>query len=467
MQSRYFLSMSGGLRLRLLDDISTESHKSSTLAEWRDFDRRLYFAILCLKRVRLSNGCLLQRHGVEPHVNRLDDGNFLVLFEERGKALTMKLSDGQMGVEVGLVYRLPTDIGVAHESSCGCVELPLWVRDYGMSSTLWRAYGIACKLVTLQWYCREKLGLRRQLKLQRSRATKHPNRIETTPGEEIQIDFGEKDISIGGRTIRLHFFVGVLGYSRRIFVKFFTCENQEAWLAGLEGAFMYFQGIPHKVICDNARALICNVKRPGEAPVYTKAFAAFCRYWGIRPVACQPYMPQEKGKVERCVRYVKENFLSGIRLFTSIQDVQEQFGEWESKRAAKRIIHSPDGMQFSPEQRFAEEKETLRPILKASIADYRVEERKVSASNCISVSNVLFKLSEDLRNLTVDVLIGREKIIVSHEGRTIAKLDRQADAYKSMIRPEEPVLQACARRVSLPGSPFDRPIANYEEAAQC
>ena len=327
--------------------------------------------------------------------------------------------------------------------------------------------GIACKLVTLQWYCREKLGLRRQLKLQRSRATKHPNRIETTPGEEIQIDFGEKDISIGGRTIRLHFFVGVLGYSRRIFVKFFTCENQEAWLAGLEGAFMYFQGIPHKVICDNARALICNVKRPGEAPVYTKAFAAFCRYWGIRPVACQPYTPQEKGKVERCVRYVKENFLSGIRLFTSIQDVQEQFGEWESKRAAKRIIHSPDGMQFSPEQRFAEEKETLRPILKASIADYRVEERKVSASNCISVSNVLFKLSEDLRNLTVDVLIGREKIIVSHEGRSIAKLDRQADAYKSMIRPEEPVLQACARRVSLPGSPFDRPIANYEEAAQC
>lgn len=327
--------------------------------------------------------------------------------------------------------------------------------------------GIYCKLITLQWYCREKLGLRRALRLKKTSAAKHPERIETGPGEEIQIDFGEKDVTIGGRTVRVHFFVGVLGYSRRLFVKFFACENQETWLSGLEGAFMHFQGIPHKVICDNARALIRDAKRFGEAPIYTKAFSAFCRYWGIRPIACHPYTPQEKGKVERCVRYVKENFLSGIRKFTSLQDVQEQFEEWESQHASKRIIRGLDGIPFSPEQRFAEEKEALRPVLKASIADYRVEERKVSASNCVSAANRLFKLPEDLRNLTVDVLIGREMIIVSHEGRTIARLDKQANAYRPMIRPEERVSQERLVRVSLPGSPFDRSISNYEEAALC
>ena len=329
--------------------------------------------------------------------------------------------------------------------------------------------GIRCNLTTLQWYCRKKLDLRRQLKEAKDQAAKHPNRIETKAGEEMQIDFGEQDVTLGGQQERIHFFLGVLGYSRRIFAMFFTAENQAAWLAGIEGAFMHFGGVPHKIVCDNARALISEARRHGDPPVYTKAFLGLCKYWGTSPEACHAYTPQEKGKVERAVRYVKESFLKDFREFSSLEDMQRKFVVWERERAAWRKMTDAAGMKFIPALRSVEEQEALRPILKEPIAACQVEERVVSASGCISVLNQLFKIREDLRNLTVEVLIGRETIVVSYKGRTVAKLDRKASAYKPMIRPEESFTQGdTAGQPPLPDSPLDRPISSYEEAAaQC
>jgi transposase len=43
-------------------------------------------------------------------------------------------------------------------------------------------------------------------------------RFETAPGQQMQIDFGEKVVSIAGRLIRVHLLVAVLSYSRRLFV---------------------------------------------------------------------------------------------------------------------------------------------------------------------------------------------------------------------------------------------------------
>ena len=44
-------------------------------------------------------------------------------------------------------------------------------------------------------------------------------RFETPPGEQMQADLGEKRMRIGGERVKVIFFVAVLSYSRRIFVK--------------------------------------------------------------------------------------------------------------------------------------------------------------------------------------------------------------------------------------------------------
>src|SRR6516225_3383927 len=49
-------------------------------------------------------------------------------------------------------------------------------------------------------------------------------RVETAPGDQLQIDFGQKRVTIAGTRVRVFLLVAVLSYSRRLFVKAFLNE---------------------------------------------------------------------------------------------------------------------------------------------------------------------------------------------------------------------------------------------------
>jgi transposase len=51
-------------------------------------------------------------------------------------------------------------------------------------------------------------------------------RLETPPGRQLQIDFGERRVEIAGEPVRVHLFVATLGYSRRRYVRAFRHERQ-------------------------------------------------------------------------------------------------------------------------------------------------------------------------------------------------------------------------------------------------
>jgi hypothetical protein len=69
-------------------------------------------------------------------------------------------------------------------------------------------HGIAVSLRTVE---RAVAGYRQELAAE-ARATV---RFETPPGKQMQIDFGERLVQIGGAEIRAYLFVAALGYSRR------------------------------------------------------------------------------------------------------------------------------------------------------------------------------------------------------------------------------------------------------------
>jgi transposase len=77
-------------------------------------------------------------------------------------------------------------------------------------------------------------------------------RFESQPGEQLQIDFGERRVEIGDVAAKVFFFVATLGYSRRLHVRGYGHERQDSWFDGLESAF---RGVPREVLLDNAKAL--------------------------------------------------------------------------------------------------------------------------------------------------------------------------------------------------------------------
>jgi transposase len=84
--------------------------------------------------------------------------------------------------------------------------------------------------------------LRRELEAE-ARATV---RFETLPAKQLQIDFGERRVSIGGQNVKVYLFVATLGYSQRLYVRPFRNERQESWFVGVEGAFRHFGGLPKR-----------------------------------------------------------------------------------------------------------------------------------------------------------------------------------------------------------------------------
>src|SRR6201996_158465 len=136
---------------------------------------------------------------------------------------------------------------------------------------------------------------RRELKAQR-RATV---RFETAPGRQLQIDFGDTRVWIGGERVRGHLFVATLGYSRRLHIRPSLRERQSDWFAGMEGAFVRFGGVPADILFDNPRALVEHHDAATREVRFNARLHAFARYWGFVPRACAPYRARTKGKDER------------------------------------------------------------------------------------------------------------------------------------------------------------------------
>ena len=136
-------------------------------------------------------------------------------------------------------------------------------------------------------------------------------RFETAPGRQLQIDFGERLVEIGGRKVKVFLFVATLGYSRRVHVRAFRHERQESWFDGLESAFLAFGGVPEEVLFDNARALVADHDAETRTVVFNARLLAFARHWGFRPRACAPYRARTQGKTESGVGYVKRNAVAG------------------------------------------------------------------------------------------------------------------------------------------------------------
>ena len=71
-------------------------------------------------------------------------------------------------------------------------------------------------------------------------------RFETAPGRQGQVDFAHFRLPWGKR----YALIVVLGYSRLLWVQFYTRQTMKALMHGLESSFSYFGGVPRELLFD-------------------------------------------------------------------------------------------------------------------------------------------------------------------------------------------------------------------------
>jgi len=180
-------------------------------------------------------------------------------------------------------------------------------------------------------------------------------RLRTLPGEQAQIDWGHFGyMTIGSAKRPLMAFVMVLSYSRKIFLHFFLNARTENFLRGHELAFYYFSGSSRVALYDNLRSAVLD--RQGDAVRFNPTLLAFAAHYRFEPRPCAVYRGNEKGRVERAIRYIRENFYAG-RHYTSLNDLNQQARAWCDTTASNRPC--PEDKSKTVRELFLEEQPRL------------------------------------------------------------------------------------------------------------
>lgn len=111
------------------------------------------------------------------------------------------------------------------------------------------------------------------------------------------------------------------------------------------------------MLVDNQKAAV--LKNNNGKVVFNSGFLLLADHYNFLPRACRPRRARTKGKVERMVKYLKENFFVRYRRFDSFTHVNQQLEQWIADVADKRELRQ---FKETPEQRFALEQEHLQPV---------------------------------------------------------------------------------------------------------
>lgn len=159
-------------------------------------------------------------------------------------------------------------------------------------------------------------------------------RLRTLPGEQAQVDWGHFGHMTIGRAHRaLMAFVMVLSFSRAIFLRFFVNQKLASFLQGHVDAFEHFGGVPRVALYDNPKTVV--LERIGDAIRFHPSLLDCARHYRYEPRPVAVARGNEKGRVERAIRYIRQNFWTG-RTFRDLDDLNEQALRWCLTTAAAR-----------------------------------------------------------------------------------------------------------------------------------
>jgi len=252
-------------------------------------------------------------------------------------------------------------------------------------------------------------------------------RFETMPGLQGQMDwayFEDHTVIEDGMIKKLYCFLLILGYSRMRYIEFVTDMSTNTMIRCHANAFRYFNGYPEEILYDNMKQVVVKRLLKQEDSTLNRQFEDFAGFYGFKPILCRPYRGQTKGKVERTVQFVRDNFMVGVK-YNSLDDLNGQALAWCNKVNGK--VHATTGEV--PFERLA--KEGLNPLKREYIID-KINLRRVQKDCLISYAGNQYSVPAEYIGHDVAVVALDNMLAAYHEGKQIA-IHRISYQKKDMV----------------------------------
>ncbi len=178
--------------------------------------------------------------------------------------------------------------------------------------------------------------------------------VSVIPGEEAQVDWAHAGkIVVGDATRKLYCFVMTLSWSRASWVQLTLDMETETLLRCHEAAFNYFGGVPRRILYDNMKTVV--IDRSGDFVRFNSSFLEFSSWHCFEPRVCDPYQPNQKGKVERFIRTLRDGFLTDSN-YSDLEEFRYQLRLWLE---AVNYRPWPDGKHTTVRECWEKEKNCL------------------------------------------------------------------------------------------------------------
>lgn len=206
-------------------------------------------------------------------------------------------------------------------------------------------------------------------------------RFETNPGLQAQVDWKEDMTLVNrkGEEFKINIFLMVLGFSRYKFLMITSDRGQDTLFRCMSEAFKHFGGVPHEILFDNMKTVVDRSRSSFGTAVFNQKFEYYAKDIGFTPIACQPYRPQTKGKVEAMAK-----------LMDRLKAYNEEFDTWDDLVNISRNFMDDINDEISqgsgniPSEALQKEKEYFLPIPYTAVLDKyisRQEEQKTYLVN--------------------------------------------------------------------------------------
>ena len=229
--------------------------------------------------------------------------------------------------------------------------------------------------------------------------------LEFLPGEESQVDWMEWKIS----STAVYGFVYLLAYSRYAVVRFYPRQTLEFFLDGHLRAFHEIGGVAHRHRYDNIKVVI--IRREPELQLNPQLLN-FARHHGFSIYVCTPGRANEKGRVERLIREIKE-FLRATPADT-LEELNKKIAGWQKERNNR--VHRTTGK--TPAEALQEEK--LISLPQIDYKPYRLVQAVVSKTGFVEFETNRYSVPSPYSGKAASLLVLPDTLEIVVQGKKVA-----------------------------------------------
>lgn len=251
------------------------------------------------------------------------------------------------------------------------------------------------------------------------------------PGEAAEADWAHcGSIEVGGRPRRLYAFVIVLSYSRMLYLEFTVSEAMEDFLRCHQNAFRFFTGVPRKILYDNTRSVV--LAHCGDDVRWNPRFLDFAGHHLFKPVACNVAAGWEKGRVERAIQYIRDNFLLG-RSFRSLEEINAAAVTWREETANRRV-HKTTGKR--PVDLFTDDKARLLALPEVDYDTRILRSVRVTPDCRVTFENNTYSLPPRFVGQWLTLRASPVEVSVYDGPIMVARHRRSYESHQDILDPE-------------------------------